>query len=212
LCRRCWRAGSATTRATGGSYPCYASYARYPRYPRYHLSYPRYPSYTTPATTSATPATIPATTAATPATTPATTLLLKLSALSREAGLRAVLDMWMLAAADDLVITPSSTYGMMGAALNSAEGSREFRRAGPVYPTRWGKCARAVSRQPVCHSWLRIRRASCFDPAMLVPEFDMLCPDCTLWSCPCDGANPCSSHTDPDNALDEPRYTKHLPL
>ena len=41
-----------------------------------------------------------------------------------------VLDMWMLASADDLVITPSSTYGMMGAALNPARASPEFARSG----------------------------------------------------------------------------------
>ena len=130
----------------------------------------------------------------------------------KDAGLRAVLDMWMLASAHDLVITPSSTYGMMGAALNAATGCKDFKKGGPVFPTKWGKCARAVSRQPVCHSWLRIRRASCFVPEMLVPEFDMLCPECTLWGCPCDGANPCASHSDPDNRLDDPRFTKHLPL
>ena len=38
--------------------------------------------------------------------------------------------MWMLASADDLVITPSSTYGMMGAALNPARASPEFARSG----------------------------------------------------------------------------------
>ena len=41
-----------------------------------------------------------------------------------------MLDMWMLASADDLVITPSSTYGMMGAALNPARASPEFARSG----------------------------------------------------------------------------------
>jgi hypothetical protein len=125
-------------------------------------------------------------------------------------GLRAVLDMWMLAAADDLVITPSSTYGMMAAALHGGRG--ELGKTGPVFPTRWGKCARMVAKQPASHSWLRVRRASCFRREMLAPEFDMLCPDCTLWACGCDGANPCASHSDRGASLEDPQYTAHLPL
>eukprot|EP00960_Hanusia_phi_P040248 754333-Hanusia_phi.AAC.3 len=69
----------------------------------------------------------------------------------------------------------------MGAALNGrSNASWDLQRSGPVFPSKYGKCVRAVSKQPVCHSWLRIRRASCFSPDMLAPEFDMLCPECTL--------------------------------
>lgn len=81
-----------------------------------------------------------------------------------------------------------------------------------MFPTKWGKCARMVAKQPASHSWLRVRRASCFRPEMLAPEFDMLCPDCTLWECGCDGANPCASHTERGSSLEDPRYTAHLPL
>ena len=81
-----------------------------------------------------------------------------------EAGLRAVLDMWMLAAADDLVITPSSTYGMMGAALNPAHGClppppppRHPSKpcySPPLHPRAWRRML------PGCGALLRARRGA----------------------------------------------------
>jgi hypothetical protein len=54
----------------------------------------------------------------------------------QDSGLRAVLDVWMLSKCHDLVITPSSTYGMMASALRDGTS---VRTASPVYPTKWGK-------------------------------------------------------------------------
>jgi hypothetical protein len=103
----------------------------------------------------------------------------------------AFLDIWLLASCNEVITTPASSFGYVATALSGTA---------PVTVTKWGKCLRAVTSEPMSHAWPLVQQLPCFDRRMHVPEFDMMCQDCVVLSCAC-GDLTCASHSEPLHPL-----------
>ena len=112
----------------------------------------------------------------------------------------ALVDLWVLGSCDELITTPTSSFGYIAAALADVA---------PVTVTKWGKCLRPITSAPMSHAWPLVQAVSCFDSRMLVPETDMMCQDCVVLSCPC-GDLTCASHSEPPHPL-FPRQVAQVP-
>ena len=101
---------------------------------------------------------------------------------------------------DEIITTPASSFGYVATAL----GGRA-----PITVTKWGKCLRPITSEPMSHAWPLVQQQSCFDQRMLVPEHDMMCQDCVVLSCAC-GDLTCASHSEPQHPL-FPRQVAQVP-